>query len=71
MYHGMPGAGSGSEREWRSEMRFTPALADTAMRLDVRVEEVQWISHVPSIRSRTETGPWTFEISLSDLRPAT
>ena len=70
-YHGMPGGGGGSERDWRQEMRFAPAIAEGATRLQVRVEEIQWVSMMPGVRSRTEIGPWTFEIPLADLKPAT
>ena len=67
---GIGGGGGGSAELWRGEARFTPAIADAAQRLDVRIEEIQWGSSAANVRSRAEVGPWTFEISLSDLRPA-
>ncbi|MPZ49707.1 MAG: hypothetical protein GEU75_10520 [Dehalococcoidia bacterium] len=63
-YRGGPGGWGGSDRQWRGEARLTPPLAEEASRLEVRVEEIQWLSHSPSQRSRVQPGPWVFDVRL-------
>jgi hypothetical protein len=63
-YRGGPGGWGGGDRLWQGEARLTPAVADEATSLEVRVEEIQWLSRSPSQRSRVQPGPWTFHIRL-------
>jgi hypothetical protein len=68
---GFPGGGGGSDVDWHGEALFTPALAGASTRLTLRIEEIQWMSWSPAVRSSAEIGPWIFDIPLANMQSVT
>jgi hypothetical protein len=57
--------GGGGGAEWRFEGILEPAISDDATRLVLTCSEIQFEASGVGIRSRTQPGPWRFEIPLT------
>ena len=57
--------GGGGGAEWRFEAVIEPAIPDEAKQLTLTCSQVHWEAHGVGTRSRTQAGPWRFEIPLT------
>jgi len=57
--------GGGGGAEWRFEAVLEPAIPEGATHLILTCSQVHWEAHGVGMRSRTQAGPWRFEIPLT------
>jgi hypothetical protein len=58
------GAGGHSGGYYRGLASFTPRLPADASHLSIHVPSVRWDAIMPSHKSRSDLGPWEFEVEL-------